>query len=91
MEPTGGDWKVACDSYGRVRHSRKACIYTVLREADGTERLVTIAARIPNWSDAKLMAHAPALAWALRQCAAEPDAKARQVIMERALRACEEA
>lgn len=60
MEPklTGGAWDVACDSYGSVRHARKACVYTVVH-AEGGDRIVTVAGRIENWADARLMAAAP--------------------------------
>jgi hypothetical protein len=51
---TRGTWTVACDSYGKVQHSRKACVYTVVDDGQG-ERIVTIAARIPNWSDANVI------------------------------------
>lgn len=59
------DWSWACDSYGKVRHSRKACVYTVIM-APGGERSVNVASRIENWDDAKLIAAAPALLEALR-------------------------
>jgi hypothetical protein len=64
--PTAGDWDVACDSYGKVRHSRKACVYTVLRDDRGAETIVKVAARIPNWDDAFLMSAARDLRDALR-------------------------
>lgn len=51
---TPGEWSHACDSYGKVRHSRKACVYTVVNMPGG-ERIVTLAARIPNWEDARVM------------------------------------
>jgi hypothetical protein len=67
-------WNVACDSYGKVRHSRKACIYTTVKTPTG-DLIVTIAARIPNWDDAKIMAKAPqthdaarAMLAALKEC-----------------------
>lgn len=53
--PTFGEpWNYACDSYGKVRHSKKACVYTTIKGERG-ERIVSIAARIPNWADAKLI------------------------------------
>ena len=61
---TKGPWEFACDSYGKVRHSKKACVYTNVRGPNG-DRLVTIAARIPNWEDARLIAAAPLLLSAL--------------------------
>lgn len=58
---TGGDWDWAVDSYGKVRHSRKySCVYTTISSPDG-DRLVTVAARIENVADAKLIASAKAL------------------------------
>lgn len=67
---TPGTWDFACDSYGKVRHSRKACVYTVTRHPDG-ERIETVAARIPNWSDARLIAAAPELLEALQSLMVE--------------------
>jgi molybdopterin-guanine dinucleotide biosynthesis protein A len=64
--PTPGDWTVACDSYGKVRHSRKACIYTVVNRGQAGERIVTLAARIPNWDDAFVMSAARDMRDALR-------------------------
>lgn len=54
-EPTAGAWNHACDSYGKVQHSKKACVYSTVK-APGGDRLVTVACRIENWADAKLMA-----------------------------------
>ena len=54
---TGGEWDRACDSYGKVQHSRKACVFTTVKTADG-ERLVNIAARIENWDNAAFIAAA---------------------------------
>jgi hypothetical protein len=62
---TAGDWNRACDSYGKVRHSRKACVYSVLKTKDG-DRLVNIAQRIENWDDARLMAAAKEMYTALK-------------------------
>lgn len=62
---TGGNWSYACDSYGKVRHSKMACVYTVLVD-DKAEQIVSIAARIKNWEDAKLIAAAPHMARVLR-------------------------
>lgn len=47
-------WEFAADSYGKVRHSRKACVYANVR-GDGGDRLVTVAGRIENWDDASLI------------------------------------
>lgn len=58
---TPGKWAFACDSYGKVRHSKKACVYTTLK-GEGGDSLVTVAARINNWADAKLIAAAPCMA-----------------------------
>lgn len=67
LKPTGGEWQTACDSYGKVQHSRKYdCVYTVVNEGNG-ERIVTIAARIENHSDAKIIAAAKDLYKALKQ------------------------
>lgn len=71
-EPTQGEWSVACDSYGKVRHSKKACVYTNVRQPGG-DLLVTVAARIPNWADAKLMAAAKEMLAALEGVARSPD------------------
>ncbi len=62
---TNGDWGYACDSYGKVQHSRKACVYTVLH-GKGGDRIVTVAARIPNWADARIMAAAKEMYKALK-------------------------
>lgn len=59
-ERTPGTWNYACDSYGKVRHSRKACVYTTVTGPNG-DRIVTVAARIPNWTDAHLIAAVPDL------------------------------
>ena len=61
---TTGDWDFAADSYGKVRHSKKAYIFSLLpinKQTGQGERIVTIAQRIPNWKDAALMAEAPTL------------------------------
>lgn len=63
---TPGPWSFACDSYGKVRHSKKACVFTTVKGAGG-DRLVTVAAGIENWDDARLIAKAPALLSALRR------------------------
>lgn len=52
---TEGEWDFACDSYGKVRHSRKACVYTTIKTPTG-DQLVNVASRIPSWEDARLMA-----------------------------------
>lgn len=56
---TAGPWNYACDSYGRVRHSRKACVYA--GNGSVSKPLVTVAARIENWTDAKQIAALPDL------------------------------
>lgn len=63
MAHTPGPWEDACDSYGRVRHSRKyQCVYTTEKNAAGsTTRIITIASRIENEEDARLIAAAPDL------------------------------
>jgi hypothetical protein len=63
---TPGGWDFACDSYGKVQHSRKACVYTTVIGPNGGEQLVRVASRIDNWNDARLIAAAPDLLEALR-------------------------
>ena len=64
---TAGEWNRACDSYGRVQHSRKYdCVYTHIKGTTGGDRIVTVAARIENGADANLIAAAPDLLAALR-------------------------
>lgn len=63
---TQGEWDFSCDSYGKVRHSRKACVYTRTTTPTG-EQFVYIASRIPNWEDARLIAAAPELLAAIEQ------------------------
>ncbi len=59
-------WDFACDSYGKVRHSRKACVFTVTRGPCGGEQIIKVASQIENWDDARLIATAPVLATAAR-------------------------
>lgn len=66
MATTAGNWQWACDSYGKVRHSRKACVFTTVKGGTGGDQLVTVAGRIENWEDAKLLAAAPELLTAAR-------------------------
>ena len=63
---TQGEWDFSCDSYGKVRHSRKACVYTRTTTPTG-EQFVYIASRIPHWEDARLIAAAPELLAAIEQ------------------------
>lgn len=64
---TLGPWHVACDSYGKVQHSRKACVYATKRNAEGeTTEILNVAQRIENWKDAYVMAAAPDLLQALK-------------------------
>ena len=56
---TPGPWDLACDSYGKVRHSKMACVF---KSGGGP----TVAARISNWEDARLIAAAPAMLEALQ-------------------------
>ena len=65
LSTTKGEWGHACDSYGKVQHSKKACIYTTVKEKTG-ERIVNVAARIENWADAKIMAASKELYAALK-------------------------
>jgi hypothetical protein len=58
---TPGPWSFACDSYGKVQHSRKYdCVYANVKGENG-DCLVSIAARIENQKDACLIAAAPTL------------------------------
>jgi hypothetical protein len=58
---TAGEWNRACDSYGKVQHSRKYdCVYTHVK-GNGGDRIITVAARIENGRDADLIAAAPEL------------------------------
>lgn len=70
---TPGPWNVACDSYGRVRHSKKACVYVVLRDTKGVETITKVAAQIPSWSDARLIAATPRMYEVLMQIANNAD------------------
>lgn len=63
---TPGKWDHACDSYGKVRHSRKACVFSVVK-GPGGERIVTVAARIENWADAKAIVRDHNAATAMRE------------------------
>lgn len=69
---TPGDWDFACDSYGKVRHSRKACVYTRAMTPTG-EVFIHIASRIPSWEDARLIAAAPGLLAVLEKIIASKD------------------
>lgn len=61
---TPGTWQVACDSYGKVQHSKMACVW---RGSSNEQPLITIAQRIRNWHDARLIAAAPELLETLKQ------------------------
>lgn len=67
-QPTPSPLNWASDSYGKVRHSRKLCVYAVEKTETG-ERIVTVAARIPNPADAQLFAYAPDLLSLLKEAA----------------------
>lgn len=62
---TPGPWDFACDSYGKVLHSKKACVFTNIK-GDNGDYLQTVAAKIENWKDARLIAAAPDLLAALK-------------------------
>lgn len=62
---TPGEWDFACDSYGKVQHSKKACIFTVVKKPSG-DQIVTVAGRIGNWKDARVLAAAKDLYMALK-------------------------
>lgn len=66
LETSHGEWGHAADSYGKVQHSKKACVYTTFREEGKGDQIVTVAARISNWDDAKIMAAAKELYAALK-------------------------
>jgi hypothetical protein len=53
-EATPRPWSFACDSYGKVQHSRKACVYGT-EAGNGGDRIHTVAGRIERWDDAKLI------------------------------------
>ena len=57
MNYTKGEWTVAADSYGKVRHSRKSCVFA----HDPTGKTVgpTVAHAITNPDDAHLISAAP--------------------------------
>lgn len=65
-KPTDGKWEFACDSYGKVLHSKKACVYSPLKGPNG-EILQTVASRIENWADARLIAASKELLSSLKQ------------------------
>jgi hypothetical protein len=79
---TEGNWDFACDSYGKVRHSKKACVYTTVRKPGG-DQIVKVAARVENWTDARLLAAAPAMLAALERIAnaVEINAKDMDVVL----------
>lgn len=62
---TEGDWDFACDSYGKVRHSRKACVYTTVTKPGG-DQLVSVASRVENWADARVLSAAKDLFLAMK-------------------------
>lgn len=68
MKITTGEWFPACDSYGKVRHSRKYdCVATSGVDEHGRQFLKTIAARIEGgWNDAKVIAAAGTMYQLLR-------------------------
>lgn len=64
---TPGPWDMACDSYGKVRHSQKYdCVFATIK-VNNAERLVTVAARIENPADARLIAQAPRMLEIIRK------------------------
>ena len=76
-----GSWSSACDSYGKVQHSRKYdCVYTNVKGTGG-DRLVTIAARIENHQDAKTIAAVPLMLDYLRKRADLEQDAAAQIIL----------
>jgi hypothetical protein len=76
QEISEGVWQTACDSYGRVRHSRKYdCVYTNIK-GNGGDRLVTVAARIENNADAQAIAAVPLMLRYLHKRAQASDREA---------------
>lgn len=71
MSSTPGRWEYACDSYGKVRHSKKACVYTNVT-GPGGDRIVKVAAQVENWDDARLMAKAPNMLALLKEASLDP-------------------
>lgn len=52
-----GEWDHACDSYGKVQHSRKDCVFSSwIDSKTGFQHFKTLAGRIENHSDARVMA-----------------------------------
>lgn len=62
-EHTPGPWDFCCDSYGKVRHSRKAAVIRI--DPAGRIAPIDVAQRIANWKDARLIAAAPTMLEAL--------------------------
>ena len=69
---TPGPWDFACDSYGKVRHSRKACVYSRDLQDRGEES--KIASQIANWDDARVIAASPRMLASLRAILLTPAA-----------------
>ncbi len=65
METTKGIWTVACDSYGHVQHSRKACVFAY--DESGKKVGPTVAHAIANWNDAHLISAAPQMYQSLKE------------------------
>lgn len=73
MTTTPAPWNYAADSNGKVRHSNKACVFANIDSFAG-RRIEKVAAQIPNWDDAMLIAAAPDLLAALQAILAANDA-----------------
>jgi len=65
LQLSDGEWNHACDSYGKVQHSKKACVFTSFKTPEG-DHLEQLAGRIGSWDDARVMAGSKDLYRALK-------------------------
>lgn len=81
MSVSKGVWNVACDSYGKVQHSRKYdCVFTVLKNTSTGDRIVTVAARIEERDNAKAIAAVPLMLKFIQDWAEAGDKRARLIL-----------